>query len=261
LIIAIVAGLIVGKWANTIVEYEEETITHDNRAFLEYCEKSHGIIFFGSIGSGKTAILALLAHEMKGDEPRTATFPCNLPWAEKAEFDFSLNPSQWLGVKRTVFIDEMWLIFQGYLVADVRANQRFLIDFLALSRHQGTRTFSTAPRLGSFAINHREVTTANIEVSFLEKTDKGIYSRCKVWGASAWTNVSTGQEFTVFIENEYLDTYDSYWLKNLKYLRARQYYIKKLKKLPKRKQAVMSKSKQNNFLGKQEQMVELKIKE
>lgn len=46
--------------------------------FLDYCSKSNGLVFFGSIGSGKTAILAMLAQELPG-ENKHATFPCNLP--------------------------------------------------------------------------------------------------------------------------------------------------------------------------------------
>jgi len=59
------------------------------------------MVFFGSIGSGKTA---MLAHELPG-ESKYATFPCNLPWAEKSQIDFSHCPSQRLGVTETIFLD------------------------------------------------------------------------------------------------------------------------------------------------------------
>jgi DNA replication protein DnaC len=48
-----------------------------NKEFLDFCQNSNGIVFFGPIGSGKTSILAMLAHELKG-ENKYASFPCHL---------------------------------------------------------------------------------------------------------------------------------------------------------------------------------------
>jgi hypothetical protein len=59
----------------------------------------------------------------------------------------------------------------------------------------------------------------------LQKTDEGIYVKVEIWQASAWTQERTEQEFIVFVGKKYLDTYNSYWLKGLKYLRNKQGYL------------------------------------
>jgi hypothetical protein len=217
-------GVLVGGLLLVIFRNKGQLIIDNTPEFLDYCAKSNGMVFFGSIGSGKTAILAMLAHELPG-ENKYATFPCNLPWAEKAQIDFSNCPSQRLGVTETIFLDEINLLFKGNIVQDVRERQRFLMHFIALSRHQGTRLFVNAQRLGQVSIEQREVTTAICQVSLLQKTDEGIYVQCVIWEAAAWTNSKTEQGFIIFVEKEYLDTYNSYWLKSLKYLRPKQGYI------------------------------------
>ena len=70
-------------------------------------------------------------------------------------------------------------------------------------------------------IELREVATAVCQVQLLQKTDEGIYVKCEIWQASAWTNEKTEQEFTIFIAKKYLDTYNSYWLKGLKFIRQK----------------------------------------
>jgi hypothetical protein len=94
--------------------------------------------------------------------------------------DFSCAPSQRLGVTETIFLDEINLLFKGNIVQDVRERQRFLMHFIALSRHQGTRIFANAQRLGQVSIEQREVTTAICQVSLLQKTEEGIYVNCRV---------------------------------------------------------------------------------
>jgi len=54
------------------------------------------------------------------------------------------------------------------------------MHFIALSRHQGTRLFVNAQRLGQVSIEQREVTTAICQVSLLQKTDEGIYVQCVI---------------------------------------------------------------------------------
>ncbi|CAG8695329.1 12844_t:CDS:2, partial [Cetraspora pellucida] len=51
-----------------------QLILDNTPEFLDYCAKSNGLVFFGPIGSGKTAILAMLANELPG-ENKYATFP------------------------------------------------------------------------------------------------------------------------------------------------------------------------------------------
>ncbi|KLL03578.1 MAG: hypothetical protein MRERV_37c006 [Mycoplasmataceae bacterium RV_VA103A] len=160
-----------------------------------------------------------------GDQNKYASFPCQLPWAEKAQLDFSYAPSGRLGVTETIFLDEINLLFKGNIVQDVRERQRFLMHFIALSRHQGTRLFVNAQRLGQVSIEQREVTTGICQVSLLQKTDEGIYIQCVIWEAAAWTNSKTKTGFVIFVGKKYLDTYNSYWLKSLKYLRSGQGYI------------------------------------
>ncbi|CAG8676348.1 10183_t:CDS:2, partial [Ambispora gerdemannii] len=163
-------GMLVGGLLLTLFKNKGQLILDNTPEFLDYCTKSNGLVFFGSIGSGKTAILAMLAHELPG-ENKYATFPCNLP--------------QRLGVTETIFLDEINLLFKGNIVQDVRERQRFLMHFIALSRHQGTRLFVNAQRLGQVSIEQREVTTAICQVSLLQKTDEGIYVQCVIWEAAA----------------------------------------------------------------------------
>ncbi|CAG8747797.1 30875_t:CDS:2, partial [Racocetra persica] len=136
-----------GVAVQQLLEKMGQIIIDNTPEFLEFCKKSNGLVFFGPIGSGKTAILAMLANELPG-ENKYATFPCQLPWAEKGQLDFSYSPSQRLGVTETIFLDEINLLFKGNIVQDVRERQRFLMHFIALSRHQGTRLFVNAQRLG-----------------------------------------------------------------------------------------------------------------
>ncbi|KLL05009.1 MAG: ATPase [Mycoplasmataceae bacterium RV_VA103A] len=217
-------GILVGGLLLVLFKNKGQLILDNTPEFLEFCKKSNGLVFFGPIGSGKTAILAMLANELPG-ENKYATFPCQLPWAEKGQLDFSYAPSQRLGVTETIFLDEINLLFKGNIVQDVRERQRFLMHFIALSRHQGTRLFVNAQRLGQVSIEQREVTTGICQVSLLQKTDEGIYIQCVIWEAAAWTNSKTEQGFVVFVPKKYLDTYNSYWLKSLKYLRPKQNYI------------------------------------
>ena len=217
-------GMVVGGLLLALFKNKGQLILDNTPEFLDYCSKSNGLVFFGSIGSGKTAILAMLAHELPR-ENKYATFPCNLPWAEKAQIDFSYAPSSRLGVTETIFLDEINLLFKGNIVQDVRERQRFLMHFIALSRHQGTRLFVNAQRLGQVSIEQREVTTAICQLSLLQKTEEGIYVRCVIWEAAAWTNSKTEEGFVIFVGKKYLDTYNSYWLKSLKYLRPKQRYV------------------------------------
>jgi hypothetical protein len=103
--------------------------------------------------------------------------------------------------------------------------QRFLSHFFALSRHQGAKIFINGQRLGQVWIELREVATAVCQVQWLQKIDEGIYVKCEIWQASAWSNTKTDQGFVIFIPKQYLDTYNSYWLKGLKYLREGQGYV------------------------------------
>ena len=68
-------GVITGGILLTIFKNKGQLIIDDNQAFIEYCAKSNGAIFFGSIGRGKTALLAMLAHELPSAN-KYATFPC-----------------------------------------------------------------------------------------------------------------------------------------------------------------------------------------
>ena len=176
-------GVLVGGLLLVILRNKDQLILDNTPEFLDYCAKSNGLVFFGSIESGKTAILAMLAQKLPG-ENKYATFPCNLPWAEKAQMDFSHPPSQRLGVTETIFLDEINLLFKGNIVQDVRERQRFLMHFIALSRHQGTRLFvnENAQRLGQVSIEQREVTTAICQVSLLQKTDEmnNLFTNCSI---------------------------------------------------------------------------------
>ncbi|CAG8842417.1 16118_t:CDS:2, partial [Racocetra persica] len=161
-------GVLVGGLLLVLFKNKDQLILDNTPEFLDYCAKSNGLVFFGPIGSGKTAILAMLANELPGeirsskgtsivgDRNKYATFPCQLPWAEKAQLDFSYSPSQRLGVTETIFLDEINLLFKGNIVQDVRERQRFLMHFVALK-------------------------------------------------AAAWTNSKTEQGFVIFVPKKYLD--------------------------------------------------------
>lgn len=151
----------------------------NTQEFLDYCAKSNGMVFFGAIGSGKTAILAMLAHHLP-TENKYASFPCQLPWVKRYHVDFSVSPDRPLGVREDIFIDETNLLFKGNMVAEVREKQRFFMHFIALSRQQGVRVFANGQRLGQFSIEQREITTAVCQVELLQKTDDGIYVSCEI---------------------------------------------------------------------------------
>jgi hypothetical protein len=219
-----VLGILVGGLLLVLFKNKGQLIIDNTREFLEFCKNSHGIVFFGPIDSGKTAILAMLAHALP-TENKYASFPCQLPWVKRYQIDFSVAPDRPLGVQEDIFIDETNLLFKGNLVQEVREKQRFLMHFMALSRQQGVRVFANGQRLGQFSIEQREITTAVCQVQMLQKIDEGIYVQCEIWSAAAWTNSKTEQGFIIFIPKKYLDTYNSYWLKSLKYLRPRQSYI------------------------------------
>jgi DNA replication protein DnaC len=71
-------GVLVGGLLLAIFKNKGQLIIDNNAEFLAYCAKSNGLVFFGPIGSGKTAIMAMLAHELPG-ENKYATFPSHLP--------------------------------------------------------------------------------------------------------------------------------------------------------------------------------------
>ncbi|CAG8797827.1 9869_t:CDS:2, partial [Racocetra persica] len=108
--------------------------------FLNFCKNSNGLVFWGPYGSGKTALMALLAHELP-EENKYASFPCNLPWMERAQVDFAHQPTAPLGVKEVVFLDEINLLFRGN-------------EFQKAQQMQ---------RLGQVWIELREVATADIK--------------------------------------------------------------------------------------------------
>ncbi|CAG8719164.1 17875_t:CDS:2, partial [Cetraspora pellucida] len=71
-------GILVGGLLLVLFKNKGQLIIDNTPEFLEFCKKSNGLVFFGPIGSGKTAILAMLANELPG-ENKYATFPCQLP--------------------------------------------------------------------------------------------------------------------------------------------------------------------------------------
>ncbi|MEG7978711.1 MAG: hypothetical protein NY202_02105 [Mollicutes bacterium UO1] len=54
--------------------------------------------------------------------------------------------------------------------------------------------------------------------------DEGLYVRVQILLATAWETQNTDQEFTVFIPQIYLKTFNSTWLCCLKHLRRGQGY-------------------------------------
>ncbi|KLL04510.1 MAG: hypothetical protein MRERV_20c036 [Mycoplasmataceae bacterium RV_VA103A] len=66
-------GILVGGLLLVLFKNKGQLIIDNTPEFLDYCSKSNGLVFFGPIGSGKTAILAMLANELPG-ENKYATF-------------------------------------------------------------------------------------------------------------------------------------------------------------------------------------------
>ena len=60
-------GMLAGGLLLALFRNKGQLILDNTPEFLDYCEKSNGLVFFGAIGSGKTAILAMLAHELPGE--------------------------------------------------------------------------------------------------------------------------------------------------------------------------------------------------
>jgi hypothetical protein len=123
--------------------------------------------------------MAFLAAELP-EENKYASFPCHLPWMERAQIDFSYAPQQRLEVKEVIFLDEINLLFKGNEFQKARQKERFLSHFFALSRHQGTKIFINGQRLGQVWIELREVATAICQVNLLQKTAEGIYIKCEI---------------------------------------------------------------------------------
>ncbi|KLL03396.1 MAG: plectrovirus spv1 orf2 transmembrane protein [Mycoplasmataceae bacterium RV_VA103A] len=219
-----IAGTLAGAMVYNLFKNKGRVVIDNTPEFLNFCKNSNGLVFWGPYGSGKTALMALLAHELP-EENKYASFPCNLPWMERAQVDFAHQPTAPLGVKEVVFLDEINLLFRGNEFQKAQQMQRFLSHFFALSRHQGTKIFINGQRLGQVWIELREVATAVCNVSLLQKIEEGIYVQVEIWQASAWTNEKTDRGFIIFIPKKYLDTYNSYWLKGLKHLRYKQGYI------------------------------------
>jgi hypothetical protein len=67
---------------------------------------------------------------------------------ERAQIDFSHQPTQPLGVKEVIFLDEINLLFRGNQFQKAQQMERFLSHFFALSRHQGAKIFINGQRLG-----------------------------------------------------------------------------------------------------------------
>ena len=72
------AGILVGGLFSNLLEGKRLIILDNTKEFIDYCLKSNGMIFFGPVGTGKTAILAMLAHHSTIEE-KFASFPCSLP--------------------------------------------------------------------------------------------------------------------------------------------------------------------------------------
>ena len=67
-------GVLLGGLLLALFRNKGQLILDNTPEFLDYCTKSNGLVFFGSIGSGKTAILDMLSHELPG-ENKYVTFP------------------------------------------------------------------------------------------------------------------------------------------------------------------------------------------
>jgi predicted AAA+ superfamily ATPase len=75
-------GIFVGALLSGVIERKGKIIMDNTPEFIDYCLKSNGVVFFGSVGSGKTAILAMLAYHSP-IENKYASFPCSLPWMKR----------------------------------------------------------------------------------------------------------------------------------------------------------------------------------
>jgi hypothetical protein len=220
-------GMLVGAIILSIMEKRKQkiqTIVDNTKEFIDYCLQSNGMVFFGPVGTGKTATLAMIAYHSP-IENKYASFPCSLPWMKRYQISFDMAPDKPLGIREDILIDEINLLFKGNVVDDVRKNQNYVMHFIAVSRQHGVRIFANGQRLGQFSIEQREVTTAVCQTQLIQKTDEGIWVKCEIWQSAAWTQQKTEASFNVFIAKKYLDTYNSYWLKSLKYLRKGQSYI------------------------------------
>ncbi|KLL04065.1 MAG: plectrovirus SVGII3 orf 2 transmembrane protein [Mycoplasmataceae bacterium RV_VA103A] len=217
-------GLLAGGILYSLLRDKGVIIIDNTQEFITFCERADSLVFYGPVGQGKTSLLAMLAQELSG-ENKYATFPCNLPWMDISQMDFAYQPKQPLGVKETIFLDEINLLFKGNIVHEARAEKRFLSHFFALSRHQGTKIILNGQRLGQVWIELREVATAVCQVEKLALKEEGLYVRVEILMATAWETKETGREFIVFVPKIYLDTFNSTWLRCLKYLRKEQGYI------------------------------------
>ncbi|CAG8556653.1 20012_t:CDS:2 [Racocetra fulgida] len=150
-------------------------IIDNTQEFITFCERADSLVFYGPVGQGKTSLLAMLAQELSG-ENKYATFP---------QIDFTYQPKQLLGVKETIFLDEINLLFKGNIVHEARAEKRFLSHFFALSRHQGTKIILNGQRLGQVWIELREVATAVCQVEKLALKEEGLYVRVEILMATA----------------------------------------------------------------------------
>ncbi|CAG8558554.1 18907_t:CDS:2, partial [Racocetra persica] len=149
-----------GAMVYNLFKNKGRVVIDNTPEFLNFCKNSNGLVFWGPYGSGKTALMALLAHELP-EENKYASFPCNLPWMERAQVDFAHQPTAPLGVKEVVFLDEINLLFRGN-------------EFQKAQQMQ---------RLGQVWIELREVATAVCNVSLLQKADEGIYIQVEIWQA------------------------------------------------------------------------------
>lgn len=214
-------GILAGGLAYVLLAKKGQLILDNSEEFLAFCQRSNGLIFWGPYGAGKTALMAWLAHKLP-EENKYASFPCTLPWVSRSQIDFSARPPQPLGIKEVIFIDEINLLFKGNEVYQARQRQKFMAHFYALSRHQGTKIFINGQRLGQVWIELREVATAICQVAKLAQNGSGLYVQVEIWQAAAWEQHKTNQQFVVFIPAAYLNTYNSTWLKALKYLRTKK---------------------------------------
>jgi hypothetical protein len=53
-----VLGIIAGGLAYVLVKDKGEIIIDDSENFLNFCQNSDSLVFFGPIGQGKTALMA-----------------------------------------------------------------------------------------------------------------------------------------------------------------------------------------------------------
>ncbi|CAG8566808.1 14699_t:CDS:2, partial [Cetraspora pellucida] len=79
-----IAGTLAGAMVYNLFKNKGRVVIDNTPEFLNFCKNSNGLVFWGPYGSGKTALMALLAHELP-EENKYASFPCNLPWMERAQ--------------------------------------------------------------------------------------------------------------------------------------------------------------------------------